>query len=34
VASADFPEEEVDFEEDAKKFCSETTYDEYKVRIF
>lgn len=27
VASANFPEEEVDFEEDAKKFCSEAAFD-------
>lgn len=31
VASANFPEEEVDFEEDSKKFCEDPVFDEYKV---
>lgn len=31
VASADYPEEEIDYEEDSKKFCDEPQFDEFKV---
>lgn len=31
VASAEFPEEEIDFEEDSKTFTEDSKYDQYKV---
>lgn len=30
VATADFPEEEVDYEEDSKKFSDESGFDQFK----
>lgn len=32
IASADFPEEEIDIEEHSKKFSEDPTFDEFKVK--